>query len=55
MYFFGGDQRKALGQVKTHLIAKHAACSGAGAIGFLDAMGVDMPHEVFVRGGYGAA
>ena len=50
VHFFGGNQRKPLGQVKTHLIAKHAARSGAGAVGFLDAMDEDMPHKVFVRG-----
>ena len=46
MYFFGGDQRKAFGQIKAHLMAKHRACAGSGAIGFVGAVLVHMAHEV---------
>ena len=51
---FGGDERKALAQVKSHLVAEDAAGAGAGAVVFFDAMRVDMAHEVFVLAANGA-
>src|SRR5690606_9061793 len=48
MQFFGGDQRKALVQIETHLVAEHRTRSGAGAVGLAGAMFVYMAHEVFV-------
>ena len=45
---FGGDQRKAFVQIKTHLIAKHAFGASAGTVGFVHAVRVDVLHEVFV-------
>jgi len=49
--FFGRDQRKALLQVKPHLVAKHAFGACAGAVGLEHAMRIDVAHKVFVRGG----
>jgi hypothetical protein len=54
MNFFGGDQRKAFVQIKTHLVAKHAGGAGAGAVGFEHAMVVHMAHEIFVLRANGA-
>jgi len=50
----GGDERKALVQVKTHLVAKHAARAGAGAVTLLHATRVDVAHEVFILAANGA-
>ena len=47
-HLFGGDQRETFVQVKTHLVAKHAARARACAVTFLHARRVDMAHEVFV-------
>src|SRR3546814_394786 len=46
--FFGGDQRKALAQVETHLVTEDRPRAGAGAVGFGLTLFVDMPHEIFV-------
>ena len=53
VHFLGGDEGKALLQGKPHLVAKHAARAGAGAVGFGRAMRVDMAHEVFISGAGG--
>ena len=42
----GRHQRKAVLQVEAHLVAEHGARAGAGAIGFVGAMFVDMAHQV---------
>ena len=44
MQLFGGEQGKAFGQIKTHLITKHRARAGAGAVGFIGAVGEYMAH-----------
>ena len=54
VHLLGGDQRKAFVQVEAHLVAKHAARAGAGAVAFLYAGGVDVAHEVFVLAADGA-
>ncbi len=54
MDLLGGDQRKALVQVEPHLVAEHAAGAGASAVALGHAMGIDVAHEVFVLGAYGA-
>ena len=43
----GGHQREALVQVEAHLVAKHAARAGAGAVALGHAVLVHMAHEVF--------
>ena len=48
MHFFGGDQRKALAQVKAHLVTKNAGGAGAGAVLFVHALGVGVAQQVFV-------
>ena len=53
MHLFRGDQRKALAQIETHLVAEHTACAGAGAVRFFNAMRVHMAHEIFVGRGDG--
>ncbi len=53
MHFFRRDQRKALVQIETHLVAKHAFGAGAGAIGLGYACRVDVAHEVFVLAAHG--
>ena len=53
MNFFGGDQREALAQIETHLMAEHTARAGAGAVGLFNPMRVDVAHEIFVGGGDG--
>ena len=53
MHLFRGDQRKALAQIETHLVAEHTACAGAGAVCFLHAKRVHMAHEIFVGRGDG--
>ena len=45
---FGGHQRKALVKVKAHLVAKHALGARACAVGFGNAVGIHVLHEVFV-------
>ena len=37
MQLFGRDHRKTVGQIKAHLMAEHAACSGSGAVGAVNA------------------
>ncbi len=51
---FGGDQRKALVQVKAHLVTKHAFGARACAICFGNAVAVHVLHEVFVLAADGA-
>ena len=34
-------------------MAKHAACAGAGAVGFFNALCIHMAHEIFVGRGDG--
>ena len=41
----GGHQRKAVLQVEAHLVPEHGARAGAGAVGFVGAMFVDMAHQ----------
>ena len=53
MHLFGGDQRKTLAQIETHLVAEHAARAGACAVGLLHTMRVHMAHEIFVGRGDG--
>ena len=53
IHLFGGDQRKALVQVKAHLVAKHALGAGAGAVGLENTVGVHMAQQVFVLGADG--
>jgi hypothetical protein len=38
VHFLGGDQGKALGQVKAHLVAKVRQGAYAGAVGFLNTL-----------------
>jgi len=49
-HFFGGHQRKALAQVKAHLVAKHAGGAGAGAVGLEHAGGLHVAQKGFVLG-----
>ena len=49
--FFGGDKRKALRQIKPHLVTKDAFGARASAVSFEHAMRVNVAHEVFVLGG----
>jgi hypothetical protein len=53
VHFFGGDKRKTLAQIETHLVPKHAARAGAGAVGLQHSLCEHMAHEVFVGGGDG--
>jgi hypothetical protein len=46
VYFFGGHERKAVLQVKTHLIAEHADCARAGAVALLGAVFEDVAVEL---------
>jgi hypothetical protein len=48
VHLLGRDQRKALFQIKPHLIAKHAFGTGASAVCLEDTMGVNVAHEIFV-------
>jgi len=43
---FGRQDREALAQIKAHLVPEHRDRAGAGAIGFLGAMLLDMAHEI---------
>ena len=54
MNFFGSDQWKTFVQIKTHLMAKHAGGTSAGAVGFEDAMLIHVAHEIFVLRANGA-
>ena len=45
MQFFCGNQRKSLLQIKTHLVAKTAGCTGACAVAFGDALVYDVPKQ----------
>jgi hypothetical protein len=51
MHLLGGHQRKALLQIKSHLVAEHAFGAGSGAIGLEHAMRIHMAHEVLVLRG----
>ena len=53
VHALGGDEREALAQVKAHLAAENAAGSGAGAVGFVRAVGHDIAQKVFI-GRWGA-
>lgn len=46
MQFLGGHHRKPILQIETHLVAEHRLGAGAGAIGLLRAMFIDMAHEI---------
>jgi len=54
MNLFGGHQREAFIEVKTHLVAKHALCACASAVGLGNAVRGYMLHEVFVLTANGA-
>ena len=41
-------------RVKPHLVAKHTARAGAGAVAFLHTRRIDVAHEVFVLAADGA-
>src|SRR5699024_2222641 len=49
MQLLGGDQRKTVSQVETHLVAEHAQGTGPGAVGFVRAVLQDMPDQVEIR------
>mmetsp|Transcript_50959 Transcript_50959/g.119503 ORF Transcript_50959/g.119503 Transcript_50959/m.119503 type:complete len:266 (+) Transcript_50959:42-839(+) len=51
MHLLRRHQREASGEVEAHLVAKHAARAGAGAVALLHAMLEHMAHEVFVLAG----
>ena len=53
MHFFRGDQRETLAQIETHLMSKHAARTGSGAVRLFHPMRVHMAHEIFVGCGDG--
>ena len=42
VHFLGGEQRKALAQVETHLVAEHALRAGAGAVALHCSVFTDM-------------
>ena len=44
--FFGGDQRKALFQIKAHLIAEYADGAGASAVALFCAVIEHMFHQI---------
>ena len=48
MQFFGGQQRKAFTQIKTHLVTEHGTRAGAGTVGFVDAIVENMAHKVVI-------
>ena len=48
VHLFGRHQRKALLQIKAHLVAKHAARAGAGAVGLFNARVTHMAQKSFV-------
>ncbi len=54
MNFFGGHQREAFIEVKTHLVAKHASGACASAVGLGNAMCSHVLHEIFVLAANGA-
>ena len=47
----GGDERKAVGKIETHLVTEDAAGAGSGSIGFGGTRLHDEPEEVFVSSG----
>jgi len=49
VHLLGGHQREAVLQVEAHLVAEHGTRAGAGAVGFVGAMFVDMAHQVEIR------
>jgi len=55
VHLLRGHQRKALAQVKAHLVAEHTGGASAGAVGLGHARGEHVAHEVFVLGSHGAA
>jgi hypothetical protein len=42
----GGQERKALGEVKAHLPAEYRTNAGAGAVGFIQSVGEDMLYQI---------
>ena len=48
MQFFGGQQRKAFTQIKTHLVTEHGTRAGTGTVGFVDTIVEDMAHKVVI-------
>ena len=48
MELFGGEQREAVGQIETHLIAENRVCAGAGSVGFDSAVVKDMSEQLLV-------
>ena len=48
VHLLGRHQGEAFGEVEAHLVAEHAARSGAGAVGLFDAVLEHMAHEIFV-------
>ena len=48
MHPFGGDQREALAQVKTHLVTKDAGGAGTGAVRLDHALREGVAQQVFV-------
>ncbi len=48
MQFFGGYHRETFAQIKTHLVAKTTARSGAGAICFHGAVFQNMPEKLLI-------
>ncbi len=49
MQFLGGDQRKTLSQVESHLMPKTAQCSHARSIGLAGAFIQNFHHEIVIR------
>ena len=48
MQLFCGEQRKAFFQIKPHLVAEHAQCSGSGAVVFLHSFRPDAVEKIKV-------
>lgn len=44
--FFGGEERKSVGEVESHLVAKNGTSAGAGAVGLVDAIVADVAEKV---------
>src|SRR5262245_502590 len=48
MQLLGGDERKALGEIKAHLMPEHRQRAGAGAVTLLRTVGEDPLHQVVI-------
>jgi hypothetical protein len=48
MQLFGGERRKALAQVKPHLITEHTLSAGAGTVTFDNSVLQNMAQQVVV-------